>query len=95
VPTTLGALAELASAAGGGHSRLVEAPPRSFDVSHFHGDPSLSHRLLGWRAAIRVEEGVRRLVDDFKALLALSGGEALDPGGRRHVVELRLEADGL
>ena len=69
VPTTLGALAELASAAGGGRSRIVDAPPRSFDVSHFHGDPSLSQRLLGWRAAIHVEEGVRRLVADFKRLL--------------------------
>ena len=68
-PTTLGALAELARAAGGGRSRITEAASRTFDVSHFHGDPSLSHRLLGWRASIRVEEGIRRLVDDFKALL--------------------------
>ena len=67
-PTTLGALAELASAAGGGRSRIVTAPSRDYDVSRFHGDPSLAHRLLGWRAAISIEDGVRRLVADFKAL---------------------------
>jgi nucleoside-diphosphate-sugar epimerase len=69
-PTTLGALAELANAAGGGRSRIAEAPPRAFDVSRFHGDPALARRLLGWRAAIPVEDGVQRLVGAFQALLA-------------------------
>ena len=69
-PTTLGALAELANAAGGERSRIVTAPSRDSDVSRFYGDPSLAHRLLGWRAEISIEDGVRRLVSDFKTLLA-------------------------
>lgn len=69
-PTTLGVLAELANAAGGEGSRIVAAPSRDYDVSGFCGDPPLAHRLLGWRAEISIEDGVRRLVNDFKALLA-------------------------
>jgi nucleoside-diphosphate-sugar epimerase len=64
-PTTLGQLAELANAAGGGRSRLDDGPERDYDVAHFVGDPSRARELLGWQADIPVEVGVRRLVGQF------------------------------
>lgn len=66
-PTTLGQLAELANAAGGGRSRLDDGPERDYDVAHFVGDPSRARKLLGWQAEIPIEVGVRRLVGQFRA----------------------------
>ena len=63
--TTLEALAEMANRAAGGRSEILEAPTRSNDVARFVGDPTRAEQLLGWRAAIAVEDGVRQLVDDF------------------------------
>lgn len=65
--TTLGQLAHIAAEAGGGRSSITEAPPRSFDVSHFWGDPSRSNELLGYKAVIDIRTGVHRLVADFAA----------------------------
>lgn len=67
VETSLGALAQLAIAAGGARVAAAEAPARSFDVHRFRGDPSRAEALLGWRAAIRLEQGFARLVDDYRA----------------------------
>lgn len=64
-PTTLGRLADIANRAGGDRSLVLEAPPRTNDVATFVGDPSRAEQLLGWRADIAVEDGVRQLVDDF------------------------------
>jgi len=66
-PTTLGQLAELANAAGGNSSKMMMAPPRSFDVAHFYGDPSRAKALLGWSAHISIENGVQQLVKAFTA----------------------------
>jgi nucleoside-diphosphate-sugar epimerase len=61
----LGELAELAKAAGGRSAKILEAPSRAYDVTHFVGDPSRARALLGWRAQIDIAEGVARLVRDF------------------------------
>ena len=66
-PTTLGQLAELANAAGGGRSRFDDGPERNYDVAHFVGDPSRARELLGWQAEIPIDVGVRRLVGQFRA----------------------------
>ena len=66
-PTTLGDLATLAIDVAGGTSPVVEAPPRSFDVSRFHGDPSRARELLGWEPCVVLREGLERLVRDLRA----------------------------
>jgi UDP-glucose 4-epimerase len=65
--TTLGELARMADAAGGGIARVEVAPPRNFDVAHFRGDPERARRLLGWKAETSVEAGVRRLVRAYQS----------------------------
>ena len=66
-PTTLRDLATLAIDVAGGISPVVEAPPRSFDVSRFHGDPSRARELLGWEPCVVLREGLERLVRDLRA----------------------------
>ena len=63
--TTLAQLATIANEAGGHRSAIVEAPVRSNDVMTFVGDPTRAEQLLGWRATVAIEDGVRQLVDDF------------------------------
>ena len=77
--TTLGELAELAIGHAGTDTDVREAPPRSFDVSHFYGDPSRAERLLGWEPRVDIDEGVRRLVSDFAAELADSSDKLRKP----------------
>lgn len=66
-PTTLGELAALAEACAGKRLPVVEAPPRSFDVGHFHGDPSRAQQLLGWAPRVGLRDGFQRLVHDLRA----------------------------
>jgi len=65
-PTTLGQLSELAVRIGGNNSKIVSAPPRSYDVGRFWGDPSRAHDVLGWRPQISLAEGLDRLIGDFR-----------------------------
>ena len=65
-PTTLRNLAGMATSLAGGRATVVEAPPRSFDVSRFHGDPSRARRLLGWTPRISLRDGLERLVRDLR-----------------------------
>jgi nucleoside-diphosphate-sugar epimerase len=64
--TTLGELATLAVELGGGRSSIVEAPPRSYDVSRFTGDPTRAAERLGWRARVTLREGLACLVHAFE-----------------------------
>ena len=66
VPTTLRDLAAMAMAVAGSKTEVVEAPPRSFDVSRFHGDPSRARTLLGWEPRIALRDGLERLVGDLR-----------------------------
>lgn len=67
VPTTLGELAALAVELAGTHAPIVEAPPRSFDVSRFFGDPRRARELLGWQARVPLRQGLSQLIRDFQA----------------------------
>ena len=67
VPTTLRELAALAMALAGARTMVVEAPPRSFDVARFHGDPSRARELLRWAPRIALRDGLERLVRDLRA----------------------------
>lgn len=75
--TSLGQLASLACGIGGPALRVVQAPPRSFDVHRFAGDPARAERLLGWRATTPLETGFARLAEAFRA-------EPNDGGPRAH-----------
>lgn len=65
-PTTLRDLATLAIDVAGGTSPVAEAPPRSFDVSRFHGDPSRARELLDWKPRVDLRDGLERLLRDFR-----------------------------
>jgi UDP-glucose 4-epimerase len=74
--TTLGSLAQMANAAGGGRSRIDQVDNQAFNVSCFVGDPTRSREVLGWRAEVPVAAGVHQLVADFRALLDEGPGAA-------------------
>ena len=65
-PTTLGRLAALAVELAGTEAPIVRALPRPFDVLRFHGDPSRARKYLGWVPRVGLEEGVGRLIHDFR-----------------------------
>jgi nucleoside-diphosphate-sugar epimerase len=79
VGTTLAQLAALANRAGGQRARIVDAPERDYDVARFVGDPERAQRLLGWRATITIEEGVRDLVGKFVRLAVRQPSAAMGP----------------
>ncbi len=66
-PTTLRELAAMAMALAGRRVPVLEAPPRAFDVSRFHGDPSRARELLGWETRVDLRDGVAWLVRDLRA----------------------------
>ncbi|MFO8074281.1 MAG: NAD(P)-dependent oxidoreductase [Polyangia bacterium] len=65
-PTTLGELATMAIELAGGRSTICEAPPRSYDVSTFYGDPARARELLHWRSEVSIREGLGRLIGEFR-----------------------------
>ncbi|MGR3973656.1 MAG: NAD(P)-dependent oxidoreductase [Candidatus Rhabdochlamydia sp.] len=48
---------------------LNERPSRSFDVAKFWATPSLAYQLLGWKPLISVEEGMKRLIHEYRLYL--------------------------
>ena len=65
-PVSLGRLAALATELAGTEAAIVQAPPRSFDVSRFHGDPARARNLLGWAPHVELRQGLARLIHDFR-----------------------------
>ena len=65
-PLSLGRLAALAADLAGTGATIVQAPPRSFDVSHFHGSPARARKLLGWTPHVELQPGLARLIHDFR-----------------------------
>ena len=70
-PLTLGKVAALAVELAGTGAPIVQAPPRSFDVSRFCGDPSRARRLLGWIPCVTLSQGLARLIRDFRGELGV------------------------
>ena len=68
-PTTLGELAAMAVNLAGARASIAHAAPRSFDVSHFHGNPKRAEELLGWIPRVGLREGLRRLIHDYRVEL--------------------------
>ena len=63
---SLGQLAALAADLAGTGATITQAPPRSFDVSRFHGDPARARKLLGWVPHVEIQQGLARLIHDFR-----------------------------
>lgn len=70
--TTLLEAAEMAIAAAHSSSQIREAPPRSYDVARFVGDPARANQLLHWKARVSLEDGIQRLVTAFQQERATS-----------------------
>ncbi|MEV7443910.1 NAD(P)-dependent oxidoreductase [Streptomyces sp. NPDC091204] len=73
--TRLTELAHLAVATAGG-GRVTMGRPRTYDVERFVGDPDRAERVLGWRARVGIEEGMRRLVEAFATPGGSGAGES-------------------
>jgi nucleoside-diphosphate-sugar epimerase len=65
--TSLPELAGIAIGAAG-QGQVTRAPSRSYDVRSFIGDPARAEQVLGWRAAIALEDGLADLVKRFAAM---------------------------
>lgn len=66
-PTTLGQLAALTVELAGTHAPITHAPPRSYDVAHFHGTPERAHQLLDWSPRIFLRDGLTRFIAAVRA----------------------------
>lgn len=77
VPTSLHDLAALVIRCAGARSAIVERPPRTYDVSHFVGDPARARALLGWKVATSLDKGVARLLTDLRPRRVDSNAAAL------------------
>jgi nucleoside-diphosphate-sugar epimerase len=66
--TTLGGLASLAVELAASASPIVDAPPRTFDVSGFVGDGTRARDILDWGPRVRLRAGLGRLIEDFARL---------------------------
>ena len=64
--TTLQQLAEMAIDIADTNSEIHYAPPRSYDVAKFYGDPTRAHDLLGWSPQVMLREELSRLINDFR-----------------------------
>lgn len=56
-------LARMIVEASDSSSRIRRRPSNSFDVRQFVGDPAKSRQVLGFTAAVRLEEGLKILRD--------------------------------
>ncbi|MGE0197528.1 MAG: NAD-dependent epimerase/dehydratase family protein [Simkaniaceae bacterium] len=64
--TSLGEVAFFAQQASRHLIEIVEAPPRNYDVARFYGDPSRAETLLNWKPCVGVQEGMRRLIHQYR-----------------------------
>jgi len=65
-PTSLVELAEAARDICRSLSPIEIVPARSFDVLGFCGEPSFAEQILGWRARISLQDGMRRLLAEMQ-----------------------------
>jgi UDP-glucose 4-epimerase len=66
-PTTLAELAGTCVELARTSSHVTEAPPRSYDVARFYGDPTRARELIGWTPVVPLRRGLERLMSDFRA----------------------------
>ncbi|MFV0437552.1 MAG: NAD-dependent epimerase/dehydratase family protein [Shewanella algae] len=76
-PTSLQQLAEMAIDIADTNSEILHAPPRSYDVAKFYGDPTRAHEFLGWSPQVTLREGLTRLINDFRDELNTADAQAM------------------
>lgn len=69
VGVSLEEMGRIAQAASSFPISLIEAPARSFDVSQFYADPTRAREVLDWEAMVSVEEGMKRLINQYQLYL--------------------------
>jgi nucleoside-diphosphate-sugar epimerase len=67
VRTTLRELAKLAADLGNCPTQITLAPPRTFDIREFYGDPAQAAAVIGWRTTASLRTGLSNLIRDFRA----------------------------
>jgi UDP-glucose 4-epimerase len=66
-PTTLGQLAHMAIKHGDKNARLLESPPRNYDVGRFYGSNARAKSLLGWDVKHELEPTLVRMIKEWQA----------------------------
>jgi len=66
VGVTLHEIALIAQKASNYPISIIDGPSRSFDVSRFYGATTRAETVLNWRACVPVEEGMHRLINQFR-----------------------------
>jgi UDP-glucose 4-epimerase len=69
IPTSLRQAAQIAQQASHHPIKIMEGPSRSYDVSRFWGNPNRAQEILHWKACISVEEGMHRLINQYRIFL--------------------------
>lgn len=69
IPISLGQIAIIAQEASHYPVNIIEGVSRSFDVSKFWGDVTLAKKLLNWKACVSIEEGMYRLINQYRVSL--------------------------
>jgi nucleoside-diphosphate-sugar epimerase len=57
----------LAIELAGTRAPITHAPPRNFDVAHFHGSPERARQLLDWSPRVSLRDGLARLMTAVRA----------------------------
>ena len=63
-------LAELILELSGSSSSIEHRPPRSGEVRRSECDPTAARELIGFEAAVSLEEGLRETIDDWRSRLS-------------------------
>lgn len=66
--TSLRQIAEYACELTNNKSELVEAPPRTYDVSRFIGEPHLAFALLNWSSKINIMDGIKQMIKGYERI---------------------------
>ena len=82
--TTLHEAAEYAISIAKSKSRIIEKPSRDFDVGRFVGCPARAEEVLGWRARILPQQGIRMFVNELISQKQKSQGEIPDENSKSH-----------
>lgn len=75
IPMNLGQIAAIAQCASHYPVNVVEGISRSFDVSKFWGDTDLAKRMLKWKACVSVEEGIHRLINQYRLFFRIKNDQ--------------------
>ena len=66
VPTSLQELAELIVKITQSRSKIIYAQGRAYDVNKFYADPAKAKQLLGYNPAVKLEDGIKLALGEFK-----------------------------